>query len=94
MTNHMEKTPKVCTNVVLKLGRVLRYNEKGGSPYAIHLFYARTGLPGRVLCCYICSGTVILNMVSTLKITCFTARHRAMRACRVAGSASRMRQLL
>ena len=36
--------------------------------------YARAGFPARVLCCYICSGTVILNMVSTLKITCFTAR--------------------
>ena len=29
---------------------------------------------------YMLSGTVTLNMVSTLAMTCFTARHRARRA--------------
>lgn len=88
----MEKTPKLCTNVVLKWVRLLRYNKKGGSRIAARLFSSRAAFGAFSV--YICSGTVILNMVSTLKMTRLTARHRAIRACRVAGSASRMRQLL
>ena len=42
---------------------------------------------------YIFSGTVILNMVSTLKMTFFTPMHRARRACCTAESAPWMRQL-
>ena len=40
-----------------------------------------------VVLCYIFSGTLILNMVSTLKMTFFTPMHRARRACCTAGSA-------
>ena len=40
-----------------------------------------------VVLCYIFSGTLILNMVSTLKMAFFTPMHRARRACCTAGSA-------
>ena len=40
-----------------------------------------------VILCYIFSGTLILNMVSTLKMAFFTPMHRARRACCTAGSA-------
>ena len=40
-----------------------------------------------VVLCYIFSGTLILNMVSTLKMTFFTPMHKARRACCTAGSA-------
>ena len=43
---------------------------------------------------YIVSGTVILKRVSTLKITFFTARQSARRACCITGSSQRQRQVL
>ena len=42
---------------------------------------------GEPVCLYIFSGTLILNMVSTLKMAFFTPMHRARRACCTAGSA-------
>ncbi len=50
-------------------------------------FYCRI-LPGQKPRLYIFSGTVTLNMVSTLAMTVFTATHSPSRACCKAGSAS------
>ena len=64
--------------------------ERGSYFPSIH---RKKGLLRQMLCnspmvlCYIFSGTLILNMVSTLKMTFFTPMHRARRACCTAGSA-------
>ena len=58
-----------------------------------HLFIGTVLQQPLLILFYIFSGTLILNMVSTLKITFFTPMHRARRACCTAGSAPWMRQL-
>lgn len=58
-----------------------------------HLFIGTVLQQPLLILFYIFSGTLILNMVSTLKITFFTPMHRAKRACCTAGSAPWMRQL-
>ena len=58
-----------------------------------HLFVGTVLQQPLLILFYIFSGTLILNMVSTLKITFFTPMHRAKRACCTAGSAPWMRQL-
>ena len=58
-----------------------------------HLFVGTVLQQPLLILFYIFSGTLILNMVSTLKITFFTPMHRARRACCTAGSAPWMRQL-
>ena len=58
-----------------------------------HLFIGTVLQQPFLIIFYIFSGTLILNMVSTLKITFFTPMHRARRACCTAGSAPWMRQL-
>lgn len=58
-----------------------------------HLFIGTVLQQPLLILFYIFSGTLILNMVSTLKITFFTPMHRARRACCTAGSAPWIRQL-
>ena len=58
-----------------------------------HLFIGTVLQQPLLILFYIFSGTLILNIVSTLKITFFTPMHRARRACCTAGSAPWMRQL-
>ena len=58
-----------------------------------HLFIGTVLQQPLLIIFYIFSGTLILNMVSTLKITFFTPMHRAKRDCCTAGSAPWMRQL-
>ena len=50
LANYMEKTPKFCTNVVLKCAGQLRYNEKGGVSFGTSPFWPRAGFPGAGIC--------------------------------------------
>ena len=61
------------------------YNKKCGSAFCT---------PAFLFGFYMLSGTWILNMVSTLKMICLTATHRASRACCSSGYTSRQRQVL
>ena len=74
-------------------GRKARHTQKKneiGNPFRgslSHLFVGTVLQQPLLILFYIFSGTLILNMVSTLKITFFTPMHRARRACCTAGSA-------
>lgn len=79
----------------LKAQHTIKKNEIG-NPFRgslSHLFIGTVLQQPLLILFYIFSGTLILNMVSTLKITFFTPMHRARRACCTAGSAPWMRQL-
>ena len=79
----------------------LWYNRYVGCVYVPPLYAQYSSIYSKNPCrsrqglfAYIVSGTLTLNIVRMLQITLRTARHRAMRPCCTAPSASRMRQEL
>lgn len=91
---YVQSFPGACCSRFIE-GSAYKKNEIG-TPFRgslSHLFVGTVLQQPLLIIFYIFSGTLILNMVSTLKITFFTPMHRARRACCTAGSAPWMRQL-